>query len=87
MNNKGREVGSTWSWSSLGSLARDRQVSEALPELATLLRQGQWFLADGASAEVLAEFLKDRTKASGDGETAEAAHRVIALFDGAVICF
>ncbi len=66
-------------------MAADEQRMAALPELLTLVGHWEWFLAGETSAEVLTEFIECGTEASGSGETAEAPHRVIALFDSSVV--
>jgi hypothetical protein len=75
----GRDVGG------LSSLTADEQVGEALPEQTALVKQWEGFLIDRTGAKVLAEFIERGTEASGTGERAEAAHRVVALFDRAVV--
>ena len=61
------------------------QVVATLPKVATLVSEGQGSLTGQTRAEVLAEFIEHGTKASSTGKTTEAAHRVVALFDGTVV--
>jgi hypothetical protein len=56
-----------------------------LTEGIALLSEGQGLIHGGAGTEVLTDFIKGRAEASGTGEGAEAAHRIVALFDAAVI--
>jgi hypothetical protein len=42
-------------------------------------------MVDQTNPEVLTKFIKGCQKASGTGETTEATHRIVTLFDGSMV--
>jgi hypothetical protein len=70
---------------SLGGLEVCKKSGETLQELVALCWQWKRWLAGRVRAEVLTKFIEGGTKAGSTGESPEATHRVVALFDGAMV--